>query len=305
MDERKARIHLSGTTSEWFDVRRGVPQGSILGPSLYSIYTADINVPCTENSGMAQYADDYLLWCRFRHTGKISKCIASNLGTIREGMERWGIQLNLAKTQLLIVPGDTKGARKFAREVEEDGLSIQSGETIAGVKVLKYLGIQLDSELNMNKRAGEMARKGLAAYGHLKWILQKPSIKENTKRLIIQQLIRPAMLYGTETLAKADGQILNKLGVAERKILRGITKLYRQPNGKYYRNEVLYEKAGLKKRIEEVVKERMEKAYERKRTHSNEWYRGRVEMLEERRMQHKCRNIEYDRWTKEWKEMKG
>lgn len=50
--------------SDWFDLSRGVPQGSKLGPILFNIYTADIQFKYTETEGNVKYADDTLIQAR-------------------------------------------------------------------------------------------------------------------------------------------------------------------------------------------------------------------------------------------------
>ena len=48
---------LDGRTSGMSTIISGVPQGSILGPLLYILYTADI-LGCIKNCSCQMYADD-------------------------------------------------------------------------------------------------------------------------------------------------------------------------------------------------------------------------------------------------------
>ena len=62
LKERKQKVVLNGEESEWAPVSSGIPQGSVLGPTLFLIYINDL--PEVVNSCIKLFADDTKLYMR-------------------------------------------------------------------------------------------------------------------------------------------------------------------------------------------------------------------------------------------------
>ena len=61
---RKQRTKVGSAYSKWSNIRRGIPQGSILGPLLFNIFINDIFM-IIEQSDICNFADDNTLYsCR-------------------------------------------------------------------------------------------------------------------------------------------------------------------------------------------------------------------------------------------------
>ncbi len=99
-------VAWGGEISTVHQLVTGVPQGSVLGPLLFSTYTTSLG-PITQAHGFSYhcYADDTQLYLSFRPddptvAARISGCLAD----ISTWMKEHLLQLNLAKTELLVFP---------------------------------------------------------------------------------------------------------------------------------------------------------------------------------------------------------
>ena len=62
LSDRTQRVVLKGIESGWINLKRGVSQGTILGPLLFNIYVKDLAKIVEKDCTVVQYADDTFLF---------------------------------------------------------------------------------------------------------------------------------------------------------------------------------------------------------------------------------------------------
>ena len=181
---RSQRILVRGCLSKRFDLNYGVPQGSCLGPLLFTIYTSSLlDVVEKYLPSVHCYADDTLLYVSFRpadETGHLDTITAIDccIKAIRCWMRENKLLLNVEKTEFLLI-----GTKQQLAKVDIGHIIKVGKVNIAPHSPVKNLGVWFDSNLSM---VDHITKTCSAAFHYLCNIrrIRKYLTKECTETLI-------------------------------------------------------------------------------------------------------------------------
>ena len=133
LSNRTQSVRINKTVSKTATLSYGVPQGSILGPILFTIYVNDMSKEVS-NCVLVQYADDTQLL----HTGTIDdvntliKNTESSLCQLKTYFHRNGLMINADKTQCIFI-----GTRQLMVKVQDNYVIKFDGKNITPCKQVK------------------------------------------------------------------------------------------------------------------------------------------------------------------------
>ena len=167
-------------TSDWFNVQVGLHQGSAMSPFLFALvldrWTDNVR---QESPWNLMYADDIVICEKTREQLEIS------LENWRQAIERRGIKISRCKTEYVGMNQESGGA-----------VSLQGLEE-AKVDDFKYLGFTVQGNREVKKRV----QAAWNSWRSMTGILCDKKIPARVKGKVYKTAVRPAMLYGLETIA--------------------------------------------------------------------------------------------------------
>ncbi|KAK3512233.1 hypothetical protein QTP70_001094 [Hemibagrus guttatus] len=208
-----------GQTEE-FKVEMGLHQGSALSPFLFAIVMDQLSEEVRQESPWTMmFADDIVICSESREQ------VEENLERWRFALERRGMKVSRSKTEYMCV-----------NERERSGTVRLQGEEVKKVQEFKYLGSTVQSNGGCGKEVKKRVQAGWNGWRKVSGVLCDRKISARIKGKVYRTVVRPAMLYGLETVSLRKRQE-SELEVAELKMLRfslGVTRLDRIRN-KYIR----------------------------------------------------------------------
>ena len=145
LTNRTQRVCVDGAYSASLPVLSGVPQGSVLGPLFFILFTSDVGISL-ENK-LISYADDTKLFSSVKSPcdrGEVAASLNRDLAKITAWCQLWGMKLNANKTHSITF------SRSRTLDPPHPRLFI-SGEEIEELDDIRLLGVTLDSRLTFEK----------------------------------------------------------------------------------------------------------------------------------------------------------
>ena len=99
LKNRSFQVNVQGKSSVIKQILYGVPQGAVLSPTLYNVYTHDI--PITNDCNIALFADDLAFYVTSRFAKTIVRKLESTAKKFLRYYKKWKIKLNETKTQAI------------------------------------------------------------------------------------------------------------------------------------------------------------------------------------------------------------
>ncbi|KAK3570237.1 hypothetical protein QTP86_017142, partial [Hemibagrus guttatus] len=204
-----------GQTEE-FKVEVGLHQGSALSPFLFAMVMDQLSEEVRQESPWTMmFADDIVICSESREQ------VEENLERWRFALERRGMKVRRSKTEYMCV-----------NEREGSGTVRLQGEEVKKVQEFKYLGSTVQSNGEYEKEVKKRVQAGWNGWRKVSGVLCDRKISARIKGKVYRTVVRPAMLYGLETVSLRKRQE-SELEVAELKMLRfslGVTRLDRIRN---------------------------------------------------------------------------
>ena len=105
LSSRTQAVSVNGTHSDWVNVSSGVPQGSVLGPTLFLLYINDIKEEV--QSQMRLFADDSIIY-REIHTESDYQILQQDLHHLTSWSKKWLMNFNVDKCCIMSITNKKK-----------------------------------------------------------------------------------------------------------------------------------------------------------------------------------------------------
>ena len=210
LSDRSLKVVLSGQASEVSSINASVPQGSILGPLLFSVYIDDLVDVC-ENE-LYLYADDSTLYAPIpspQASEDVAASLNRDLTRMKSWADTWKVTFEPSKCKVMT----------FSRKRSPSELNLYLGDCqLAAKHELEILGVTFDSKLTWSKHILAITTRAGQKLGALRKVANKLDCKG--RATVYKAQVRSVMEYASLCWTNASPSTLSLLDNVQKKALK-------------------------------------------------------------------------------------
>jgi hypothetical protein len=191
-----------------------VPQGSVLGPSLFLFYINDLAEELT--SKVRLFADDTIAYLAIKSEDD-SITLQEDLNKLAKWESNWQMKFHPSKCQVIRITGNRRNVQHANYHVH--------GHTLEVVDSCKYLGVTISKDLSWNNHIEAVTSKANKSLAFLRRNLKisSPALKSTA----FKALIRPHLEYASTVWDPHTIKNISKLEAVQRRAARWALNKYR------------------------------------------------------------------------------
>lgn len=217
---RCQRIKLGECLSPKVDLPFGVPQGSVLGPLLFTIYTSPLSQVISRHGILHHfYADDSQLYVSFSSSN--SAVSLNNLKSCLDSVQLWmsanKLKLNPDKTEFLLI-GHERQRSKYLAMFPVDLLGVQTGPA----KTARNLGVIFDKNFSFRSHVSAVCKSCRYHIRDLRRIRRYLTL--DSAKLLAHALVSSRLDYCNSLLFGIADKEIKRLQCIQNSLARVVTK---------------------------------------------------------------------------------
>ena len=187
LSTRPQYVKFHNTLSNIIITNTGAPQGCVLSPVLFTLYTNDCNSEY-ENCTILKYADDTVIIGNI--TNENEQFYLRQVETFVSWCDRNFLNLNVKKTMEMRLD--------FRRDRNDYNILSIKNEVVNVVNSYKYLGIYIDDKLNFSDNVQHLYKKCLQRVHHLR-ILYNIKVESEILSLFYKTIVESVITFSIVT----------------------------------------------------------------------------------------------------------
>lgn len=216
LHHRSQCVSFRGTHSNYNSMVKGIPQGSSLGPLLFSIFINDLPRCCTE-CDIHLYADDTVIYCSKHNISDINNLLQIDFDSVQQWLSYNKLILNKTKSYSMLF-------KRWWLDTQENSLSLHflDSSSLEPTDTIKYLGVWLEQELSFKTHVQNIANK---LNYRLKSLYQSVNcFSFQVRKRIVSQLLLPILDYADIVYLNTTETCLHQLDVVYNKLCRFVLR---------------------------------------------------------------------------------